>query len=208
MENTEKKKMQIDFKVVAKLGLILFIISAVAATLLALTNYVTAGTIEDINEKANIEARQEVLPEASDFEAVDSEELNKIAKEIELEKPEELVEAFIGKNGSDPVGYTIKTAPGSGYDGTIEVLTGISVEGTLEGITILSHSETPGLGANSTLPKFRDQYQGLSAKEEVEVAKSAPSGNEIQAISGATITSEAVTDGVNISVETFKILAK
>ena len=54
MDNSEKTKVQIDFKVVAKLGLILFLISAVAATLLALTNYVTAGTIEAINEKTKI----------------------------------------------------------------------------------------------------------------------------------------------------------
>ncbi len=207
MENSEKKNVQIDFKVVAKLGLILFLISAVAATLLAMTNYVTAGTIEAINEKTNMEARLEVLPEASEFEAVDSEELSKIANEIGLEKPEELVEAFIGKNGSEQVGFTIKTAPGSGFSGTIEVLTGISNDGSLEGMTILSHGETPGLGANATLPDFRNQYQGLSATEAVLVAKAAPSGNEIQAITGATITSEAVTDGVNIAIETFKILA-
>ena len=208
MEKAEKNKVQIDFKVVVKLGLILFLISAVAATLLAMTNYVTAETIEAINEKTNMEARLEVLPEASEFEAVDSDELMAIAKDIGLEKPEELVEVFIGKKGSEQVGFTVKTAPTSGFSGMIEVLTGISNDGSLAGMTILSHGETPGLGANATLPDFRNQYQGLSATENVSVAKSAPSGNQIQAITGATITSEAVTDGVNIAIETFKNLAK
>lgn len=173
-----------------------------------MTNYVTAETIEAINEKTNMEARLEVLPEASEFEAVDSDELMAIAKDIGLEKPEELVEVFIGKKGSEQVGFTVKTAPTSGFSGMIEVLTGISNDGSLAGMTILSHGETPGLGANATLPDFRNQYQGLSATENVSVAKSAPSGNQIQAITGATITSEAVTDGVNIAIETFKNLAK
>ncbi len=208
MEKSEENKVQIDFKVVAKLGLILFLISAVAATLLAMTNYVTAETIEAINEKTNMEARLEVLPEASEFQAVDPDELMTVVKDIGLEKPEELVEVFVGKNGGQEVGYTVKTAPSSGFSGTIEVLTGISNDGNLAGMTILSHGETPGLGANATLPDFRNQYQGLSAEEDVSVAKSAPSGNEIQAITGATITSEAVTDGVNIAIETFKNLAK
>ena len=74
-----KEKVQIDWKVVFKLGFILFVISAVAACALALTNYVTAGTIEEMNIKANTVARQEVLSDANEFEQVPAEEVTKIA---------------------------------------------------------------------------------------------------------------------------------
>ena len=78
-----KEKVQIDWKVVFKLGFILFVISAVAACALALTNYVTAGTIEEMNIKANTVARQEVLSDANEFEQVPAEEVTK-SSEVEF----------------------------------------------------------------------------------------------------------------------------
>ncbi|MGL4606900.1 MAG: RnfABCDGE type electron transport complex subunit G [Eubacteriaceae bacterium] len=204
MEN----KVKIDWLNVIKLGFILLVISAVAACCLALTNYVTAGTIEEMNLESNKVARQEVLPEATDFEEVPAEELAKIGKDIGLANPEELVEAYIGTKDGKIVGYTVKSAPGSGFGGAVQVLTGISADGVIEGITILSHNETPGLGANATLPSFKDQFKGKSALEEVSVVKGAPgSGNAIEAITGATITSSAVVDGVNISSGVYQSLS-
>lgn len=202
-------KVQIDWKNVIKLGFILLVISAVAACCLALTNYVTAGTIEQMNLESNKLARQEVLPKATDFEEVTPDELAKIGTEIGLTNPEELLEAYIGTNNGEVVGFTVKSAPGSGFSGAVQVLTGISAEGVIQGITILSHNETPGLGANATLPEFKNQFKEKSALEKVSVVKGAPgSGNAIEAITGATITSAAVVDGVNISSQVYEILAK
>lgn len=101
-----KEKVQIDWKVVFKLGLILLVISAVAACALALTNYVTAPTIEQMNIDANTEARQEVLPDATEFEQVPEEDVAKIASEIGMEKPEELMEVYIGTNNGETVYYS------------------------------------------------------------------------------------------------------
>ncbi|MBC3804927.1 RnfABCDGE type electron transport complex subunit G [Acetobacterium fimetarium] len=206
----EKRKTQIDWKNVFKLGFILFVISAVAACCLAFTNYVTAGTIEKMDQETNKAARQEVLSEATDFEEIPAAELVKIRTEIGLENPDELVEAYQGKTGDDVIGYTVKTAPQSGYSGEVQVLTGISKEGLVQGVTILKHNETPGLGALATEPAFKDQYKDLSAAEKITVVKTAPASgsNSIQAITGATITSKAVTDGVNISNEVYLILSK
>ncbi|MDK2936311.1 MAG: H+/Na+-translocating ferredoxin:NAD+ oxidoreductase subunit [Eubacteriaceae bacterium] len=207
MENTEVKA-KIEWGVVFKLGLILFVISAVAACLLALTNYVTEGTIAAMNEQSNIEARQEVLPEATSFEAVSEADLADIISAAGIASADELPEAYVGMNGSEIVGYTFKTIPGTGFSGDIEMLTGIAADGTISGITILTMNETPGLGANATNPEFKDQYQGLSATEEVAVSKTGVSGNEIQAMTGATITSKAVTDGVNIASAAYQQLVK
>lgn len=199
-------KVQIDWKEAIKLGFILLAISAVAACLLALTNYVTAGTIEQMSIDANNAARQEVLSEATDFEQIPAEELAKIGTEIGLGNPEELVEAYIGTNGGNVVGYTVKTLPSNGYAGPIEMLTGISTEGVVQGITILKQNETPGLGAKATEPEFKDQFKEKSALEEITVIKTTPEtgSNSIQAITGATITSKAVTHGVNIANQVFQ----
>jgi len=149
-------KVNIDWKNVIKLGFILLVISAVAACLLALTNYVTAGTIEQLNLDTNKAARQEVLSEATDFEQVPAEEMATIANQIGLKDPLELIEAYIGTNSGKVVGYTVKTAPGSGYSGKVQILTGISTDGVIKGISILKHNETPGLGALVVLPAFKD----------------------------------------------------
>ncbi|MBC3898277.1 RnfABCDGE type electron transport complex subunit G [Acetobacterium malicum] len=204
-----KEKVQIDWKVVFKLGLILFVISAVAACALALTNYVTAGTIEEMNIQANTVARQEVLPDATDFEEVPVEDVAKIAEEINMETPEELLEVYIGTNNGEVVGYTVKTGPTSGYSGEVQVLTGISSDGVISGITIIKHNETPGLGALAT-GEWNDQFTGKSATEELVVVKgTAKEGsNEIQAITGSTITSRAVTEGVNTSIQVYQTLSK
>jgi electron transport complex protein RnfG len=205
-----KEKVQIDWKVVFKLGFILLLISGVAACCLALTNYVTAGTIEEMNIQANTVARQEVLPEATDFEEVPTADVEKTAKEIGMEKPEELLEIYIGKNGSEIVGYTVKTGPSSGFGGEVQVLTGISTDGLITGITIIKHNETPGLGALAT-GEWKDQFAGKSATEELIVVKGAAAkedSNEIQAITGSTITSAAVTEGVNTSVDVYQIMSK
>lgn len=204
-----KEKVQIDWKVVFKLGLILFVISAVAACALALTNYVTAGTIEEMNIQVNTVARQEVLPDATDFEEVPVEDVAKIAEEINMETPEELLEVYIGTNNGEVVGYTVKTGPTSGYSGEVQVLTGISSDGVISGITIIKHNETPGLGALAT-GEWNDQFTGKSATEELVVVKgTAKEGsNEIQAITGSTITSRAVTEGVNTSIQVYQTLSK
>ncbi len=204
-----KEKVQIDWKVVFKLGFILLLISGVAACCLAFTNYVTAGTIEEMNIKANTVARQEVLPEASDFEQVAAEDVVKMAEEIGMENPGELLEVYTGKNGNDIVGYTVKSGPSSGFGGEVQVLTGISTDGIITGITIIKHNETPGLGALST-GEWNDQFTGKSTAEELVVVKGTAkeNSNEIQAITGSTITSKAVTEGVNTSIEVYHILSK
>lgn len=87
------------------------------------------------------------------------------------------------------------------------MLTGVSTDGKVTGISILSQSETAGLGAKSTDPAFSGQYKGLSAEEDVTVVKGqSASGNQIEAITGATITSKAVTLGVNAADAAAKVL--
>ena len=177
-----------------KLGLNLLIISAVAALLLALTNSVTASTIAQRNEQANAEARKLVLESAQDFEQV------KDAK-TDNSKGVEVSEIYEAKDASgNTVGYTLKVLP-SGYGGTIELMVGIdSAKGQVSGINVVSNSETAGLGAKSTDPEFSDQYKGKPLEELSVLKNGTPGDTEIKAISGATITSTAVTNGVDAAI--------
>ena len=180
-----------------KLGLNLLIISAVAALLLALTNSVTASTIAQRNEQANAEARKLVLESAQDFEQV------KDAK-TDNSKGVEVSEIYEAKDASgNTVGYTLKVLP-SGYGGTIELMVGIdSAKGQVSGINVVSNSDTAGLGAKSTDPEFSDQYKGKPLEELSVLKNGTPGDTEIKAISGATITSTAVTNGVDAAIEVY-----
>ena len=180
-----------------KLGLNLLIISAVAALLLALTNSVTSSTIAQRNEQANAEARKLVLESAQDFEQV---------KDVKTDnsKGVEVSEIYEAKDASgNTVGYTLKVLP-SGYGGTIELMVGIdSAKGQVSGINVVSNSETAGLGAKSTDPEFSDQYKGKPLEELSVLKNGTPGETEIKAISGATITSTAVTNGVDAAIEVY-----
>ena len=180
-----------------KLGLNLFIISPVAALLLALTNSVTSSTIAQRNEQANAEARKLVLESAQDFEQV---------KDVKTDnsKGVEVSEIYEAKDASgNTVGYTLKVLP-SGYGGTIELMVGIdSAKGQVSGINVVSNAETAGLGAKSTDPEFSDQYKGKPLEELSVLKNGTPGDTEIKAISGATITSTAVTNGVDAAIEVY-----
>lgn len=180
-----------------KLGLNLLIISAVAALLLALTNSVTAGTIAQRSEQANAEARKLVLDSAETFEEV---------KDVKTDNSKgiEVAEIYEAKDASgNTVGYTLKVLP-SGYGGQIELMVGIdSANSQVSGINVVSNSETAGLGAKSTDPEFSDQYKGKPLEELSVLKNGTPGDTEIKAISGATITSTAVTNGVDAAIEVY-----
>ncbi|MGL5328261.1 MAG: RnfABCDGE type electron transport complex subunit G [Peptostreptococcaceae bacterium] len=179
---------------IVKLGLNLFAICAVAALALGATNQITAPVIEERNIQANNESRQIVLPLANEFTEVSSSEYENIDNLV--------AEVYKGTNGSEEVGYTVKVLP-KGYGGEMELIVGISKEGTVSGISIGNMMETPGLGAKAKEPAFTEQFNGKPATNLTVVKGGASGDNEISAISGATITSDAVTVGVNIAIELF-----
>ena len=102
------------------------------------------------------------------------------------------------------LGWVIKGA-GQGFADKIEVLIGLDPEAqTITGLFVLDQKETPALGDNITKADFRDRFRGKSAGEDVVAAKSSPEGNEIQAVTGATVSSAAVCTIVNNAVGQFR----
>lgn len=189
---------------IAGLSIKLFIITAVAAICLAFTNSMTKDKIAEQIAMENELARQEVLSQAETFEQVDHKKIRETAKSLNFKNTEIISEAFKGLKGSKEVGYTYKVLP-KGYGGEITVLVGVSMEGKLTGMKVVNHTETPGLGANATSESFQNQYKGKSIETPLTVIKAGSAGeSEIEAITGSTITTQAVTDGVNSAVEIFK----
>lgn len=174
-----------------KLGLILLLITGVAGFLLGGAYEITKAPIAASIEADKQAAMKEILPEADKFEKAD----------IKIEGNEKISEVNAGLKGTEITGYAIKVAS-KGYAGPIEIMVGISNDGKVSGIKILSHTETPGLGANAPEPKFSDQFKNKSTADKIEVVKMAPSKeNQIQALTGATITSKAVSVGVSDAID-------
>lgn len=172
--------------------LCLFVVCLVTSGLLALTNSMTEPKIQ---ENLRLEAERlyrVVLPDAETFEST----------EVQMEGKTYTVQ--IGMQSGQPTGYVFETQM-AGYGGPVVCLTGINAEGVVTGVQILSMTETAGLGMNAAKPEFIDQYKGK--KQPLQVVKGeVKAESDIQAISGATITSNAVTQSVNQAMQLFQSL--
>ncbi|MBQ8028580.1 MAG: RnfABCDGE type electron transport complex subunit G [Clostridia bacterium] len=168
-------------------ALALFLICLVSSALLAFTNSITKEKIAQNAVETENASRQIVLTGAESFGEVSQRE-NGLT----------VCEAFDAEG--NVIGY-VYTSSAKGYGGSIGVMIGYDTEGTITGIEILSHGETPGLGANATGDKFKLQFSGKSGP--LTVNKNSGEGQNIQAITAATITSKAVTSAVNAATEDF-----
>ena len=96
-------------------------------------------------------------------------------------------------------GYVVTVTDKEGYGGDIQITVGVTKDGTVSGVSILSISETAGLGMRATEAKFQEQYVGKNT-DKFYVSKDGGEGEPIDAISGATITSRAFTGAVNTAI--------
>lgn len=178
----------------------LCVISFICAMLLGICSEVTKPAIAQQKEKTQKETMQAVLPVATEFK-----ELKDVALETEMSTSNKVKIASVFKGYEKGVlcGYVINVQP-SGFGGTIDTMVGMDAEGSITGLRILSLSETPGLGVKATEPAFYEQYTGKSQMP-LEVIKSGtPGENQIQAITSATITSDAVTLGANVAADWYQ----
>ncbi|MBP8784365.1 MAG: RnfABCDGE type electron transport complex subunit G [Synergistaceae bacterium] len=177
---------------IIRLGLILLALTAITGLLLGVVYGITKEPIRKTQERQKMEALAATLPGAQNFKTLPVSGGSGVILEINE-----------GSADGSVLGYNFTVAP-KGYAGLIELVVGISTDGTIQGIQILKHAETPGLGAKAAEPAFSGQFKGKKA-DKLEVVKVPPSApGQIQAISGATITSAAVTSGVNEALSYFK----
>ena len=166
---------------VLKLGVTLFLITALVAAALAAVNMVTEPRIAEAKAEKLQNAISQVLPGGGE----------------KLDVP---VSGIVTNVYGSDTGYAVEVQP-AGFGGTITMMVGVSKDGEVLGISIVSHSETAGLGAVAAAKTtageaFRAGFAGLTGTAAVT-----KDGGTVDAITGATITSRAVCDGVNAARE-------
>lgn len=176
-----------------------FAITLIAGLLLGGVYTITKEPIKDAQERAKQEAYKSVFKEATQFEITEIEQ--KQAEKILSEHgyKDNIIDEVVcakGANG-ELLGYVITVISTAGYGGNIQFSMGITVDGALNGYSILSISETAGLGMKATEEKFSSQFENKQVTKFEVTKNGASSDQEIDAISGATITSKAITNGIN-----------
>lgn len=174
-------------KNIIKNAIILTLITLVAGTALAFVYSITKEPIAEADAKATAEAYKMVFSSADAFEEIGFSEAA-AASDSTIHAVSKAV------SGSDTLGY-VMTVSSKGYGGDIKLAIGIDKQGNITGISILDASnETPGLGAKVTEDEFTSQFKGLSSQN-VE--------SEVDAISGATYSTNGVKNAVNSALDYF-----
>lgn len=185
---------------------ILFLITLISGLLLGLVYQVTKDPIAIQEENARQAARKEVFQDADHFE--DGEGFTEEAAQAVLNDGrfarQSINEyaAAMDKDGN-VLGYVITVTTHEGYGGDIKFTIGVRKDGALNGMSILSISETPGLGMKAE-EVLKPQFEGKKADSYVYTKGGASADNEIDAITSATITTNAVTNGVNAGLYYFQ----
>lgn len=203
MANVETKTKK---NTIIKDALILFAITMVAGFALGLVYEVTLPAIQERRLQAKLDAYKTVYGEAADF--AEDETLNQLLVESSQKVLEDkgyeniqIDEVRMAVDGAgNKLGYIVLVTTQEGYGGAITVLVGYTMDGVVNGIEILTLNETAGLGAKAAEKSFKDQYANKQVKEFVVTKTGASSEDEIDAISGATITTDAVTGAVNAGI--------
>ena len=192
---------------------------ALALTAITLVSGLALGAVYGITkepiarqeELAKQEAYQEVFPEAEQFQTVtlDEELSGQIRSGLDeagytQDSIQEVTEAL--DDEGQRLGYAITVLTTAGYGGEIQFSMGVSLDGTVNGISFLSISETAGLGMKADTEEFRGQIAQKQVEAFTYTKNGASEEDEIDAISGATITTSAVTDAVNAGLCAFRIL--
>lgn len=192
-------------KQIIKNTLILTTITLVAGILLGFVYEITKEPIALAKEAAKKEAYQQVMADADTFDALDVDEDAIVSVKDTVESSECTINEIVdAKANGETIGYVVTTTTSEGYGGDIQISVGILKDGTVNGVAILSIGETAGLGMKATEEDFYSQYAGKNVEFFSVSKRGASADNEIDALSGATITSNAMTKAVNSAVVYYK----
>jgi len=191
---------------IIKNALILFAVALVAGVLLGTVYEVTKAPIAAAELERKQEAYKKVFSEASDYKKDDTFDESKAASFMSENGYKDDISEVVNVIGSDgsQIGYILDVTSHEGYGGDIEFQMGIKNDGSVTGIELLSISETAGLGMQATNASFRNQYVGKQVSEFTVTKTGSTQDSEINALSGATITSKAMTNGVNSGLAYYK----
>lgn len=192
---------------------------ALALTLITLVAGVALGGIYEITKdpiarqeaQAKAEAYEQVFTDAAAFEEIEMDDtlIQTIRDQLDQEgyKAQSIEEVMRAEDQSgETLGYAFTVVTSEGYGGDIQFSMGVQNDGTLNGISILSIGETAGLGMNADTPAFKDQFVGKQVEKLQYTKNGATQDDEINAISGATVTTNAMTNGVNAGLCAFRVM--
>ncbi len=192
---------------------------ALALTLITLVAGVALGGVYEITKdpiarqeaQAKAEAYEQVFTDAAAFEEVEMDDtlIQTIRDQLDQEgyKAQSIEEVMRAEDQSgETLGYAFAVVTSEGYGGDIRFSMGVQNDGTLNGISILSIGETAGLGMNADTPAFKDQFVGKQVEQLQYTKNGATQDDEINAISGATVTTNAMTNGVNAGLCAFRVM--
>ena len=192
---------------------------ALALTLITLVAGVALGGVYEITKdpiarqeaQAKAEAYEQVFTDAAAFGEIEMDDtlIQTIRDQLDQEgyKAQSIEEVMRAEDQSgETLGYAFTVVTSEGYGGDIQFSMGVQNDGTLNGISILSIGETAGLGMNADTPAFKDQFVGKQVEQLQYTKKGATQDDEINAISGATVTTNAMTNGVNAGLCAFRVM--
>ena len=191
---------------IVKNTLILTSITVVSGLLLGVVYDITKEPIAAAQENTKQEAYRAVLSDASSFESVDFDSDSALSLLSENGyTSDEITEVVEGTDDSgEVIGYVISVQSSEAYDGTLELSVGIATDGTVKGVEMLDISETAGLGMKADEAEFKDQFKDKNV-DKFTYTKTGEKGDDmIDAISGATITTNAVTNAVDSALVYFQ----
>ena len=191
---------------IIKNTLILTAITVVSGLLLGIVYNVTKEPIAQAQENTKQEAYRAVLSDASSFESVDFDSDRALSLLSENGyTSDEITEVVEGTDDSgEVIGYVISVQSSEAYDGTLELSVGIATDGTVKGVEMLDISETAGLGMKADEAEFKDQFKDKNVDKFTYTKTGEEGDNMIDAISGATITTNAVTNAVDSALVYFQ----
>ncbi len=175
---------------IVQLVVVLGLITFVCALLLGFINAVTKDKIEQNSIETRNAAMSVIIPDAEFTEVEVSEEWTAPA-----DKNQPAISGvYAAEAGGETIAYCVEVKP-KGFGGELTLIVGVNTDGTIAGAQVTAHGETPGLGAKAQSDKnWITQFAGQPADGSLAVSKD---GGTINAITGSTITSRAVTLGVN-----------
>lgn len=184
-------------------AIILFIITMLSGFMLGAVYEITKEPIAIAKENEKKSAYKEVFPDATDFQKQDDDLLINVNESLPSQNfgnvnVSEVANALDSSGSS--LGYVITSTSKDGFGGDVKISVGITKDKKLNGIAFLTLAETPGLGMKAKGEKFSSQFKEKDASYLNVVKTGATKPDEIDAISGATITSKAVTGAVNAAI--------
>ncbi len=179
------------------------LITLISGILLGFVFQITKDPIAQAQEDAKQNAYKKVFSQAVSFEEDSSFNKEDAAKYLKEQKmSESQIDLLVKALDKDKkvIGYVVNVTNHKAYGGDISYTIGVKADGTLNDYEILSISETAGLGMKAKEDKFKSQFHNVKVDQFTVTKQKAGSESEIEAISGATITSKAVTNGVNAGI--------